>query len=459
MKVLISIIFISVFINAKVFAQYIPIQIYDLKVLTDSLNEDYLFFRIQEDLKNSDYYRRKIYQLNVEKEEEKLFLEHFFDNRFGFDYLTGIKDYALINNSPNNFINVTRYCDNECSEYVIRYDRADGIGSFFITITDLNLEANTDSGLIYVNISEETIIGRNGGKDWPDFNEDNNFEVSDSSKLNFPLTSLSPYNDSLMFGIEFQFGSDNNAFYRSVNAGLSKEFISDTLFGFNIEYDNNESIVYLIDTINFPGSNINCSIDVCSYGLYTMDVGNNIIDWNLKTIFTGTTTIKVHPIISGRIYAWNDDSVAVSEDFGETFNTLANPEEDVTGFTVSENFEYYSTTYNLYKIDNGNSIQLRSIPISNETEDELPAESELLQNYPNPFNPSTTINYKMKKAGVVQLQLYDITGRFVQEIVNEYKSTGEHKISFDASNLSSGTYFILGKLGETISTQMITLIK
>lgn len=82
-----------------------------------------------------------------------------------------------------------------------------------------------------------------------------------------------------------------------------------------------------------------------------------------------------------------------------------------------------------------------------------------LSNYPNPFNPSTTVSYSMKEAGTVVLKLYDITGRFVEEIVNEYKSSGEYKIRFDASNLSSGTYFIRGKLGESISTQKITLIK
>ena len=119
------------------------------------------------------------------------------------------------------------------------------------------------------------------------------------------------------------------------------------------------------------------------------------------------------------------------------------------------------STYLIKGLKLGNEIfgDSSSVITSSEFDQDIPKETSLLQNYPNPFNPSTTISYRMNKAGIVELKLYDITGRFVQEIINEYKSTGEHKISFDASNLSSGTYFILGKLGKTISTQKITLIK
>jgi len=100
-----------------------------------------------------------------------------------------------------------------------------------------------------------------------------------------------------------------------------------------------------------------------------------------------------------------------------------------------------------------------SVITSSEFEHVIPKETSLLQNYPNPFNPSTTISYRMSNAGIVELNLYDISGRFVQRIVNEYKSTGNYKIKFDASNLSSGTYYVIGKLGDEISTHKITLIK
>jgi Secretion system C-terminal sorting domain/PQQ-like domain len=64
----------------------------------------------------------------------------------------------------------------------------------------------------------------------------------------------------------------------------------------------------------------------------------------------------------------------------------------------------------------------------------------LHQNYPNPFNPSTTIKYQLSSSGIVTLKVYDILGREVTTLVNEFKSAGSYKINFNASNLSSGVY-------------------
>jgi len=65
----------------------------------------------------------------------------------------------------------------------------------------------------------------------------------------------------------------------------------------------------------------------------------------------------------------------------------------------------------------------------------------------------------MNKAGIVELKLYDITGGLIQEIVNEYKTTGEYSLEFNASNPSSGTYILVGKLGDVLRANKLTLIK
>ncbi len=66
---------------------------------------------------------------------------------------------------------------------------------------------------------------------------------------------------------------------------------------------------------------------------------------------------------------------------------------------------------------------------------------ELRQNYPNPFNPSTTISFYLPKEGTVDLSVYNIIGQKVDELVNRYFSSGEHKINYDAGKLKSGVYF------------------
>ncbi len=89
----------------------------------------------------------------------------------------------------------------------------------------------------------------------------------------------------------------------------------------------------------------------------------------------------------------------------------------------------------------------------------LPSEFSLYQNYPNPFNPSTTINYEIPKQSFVKLKIYDILGREVKTLVNEEKSAGNYKVTFDASGLASGIYFYRMQAGSFVETKKLILLK
>ena len=65
----------------------------------------------------------------------------------------------------------------------------------------------------------------------------------------------------------------------------------------------------------------------------------------------------------------------------------------------------------------------------------------LEQNFPNPFSTSTQIGYKLNRSGNVRLSIYDITGRKIHTLVNEFQITGEHSVLFKASRLKNGLYF------------------
>jgi len=90
----------------------------------------------------------------------------------------------------------------------------------------------------------------------------------------------------------------------------------------------------------------------------------------------------------------------------------------------------------------------------NEKEFQIPSEFSLSQNYPNPFNPSTTINYQLSTPGFVMLKVYDVLGREVATLVNEYRQAGNYKITFNARHLErsrempSGVYFYTLKAGD-----------
>jgi hypothetical protein len=83
----------------------------------------------------------------------------------------------------------------------------------------------------------------------------------------------------------------------------------------------------------------------------------------------------------------------------------------------------------------------------------------LYQNYPNPFNPSTVISYQMPTAGHVVLKVYDILGRDVETLVDEEKSAGNYKLTFNGSRLASGMYFYQLKTGAYLQTKKLMLIK
>jgi len=81
-----------------------------------------------------------------------------------------------------------------------------------------------------------------------------------------------------------------------------------------------------------------------------------------------------------------------------------------------------------------------AIATSVEDKNAIVKEYYLDQNYPNPFNPYTTINFGLKKAGNVEITVYDLLGNTIATLINGYKPAGNHSVTFDASKLSSSVY-------------------
>ncbi|HMQ69936.1 MAG TPA: T9SS type A sorting domain-containing protein, partial [Ignavibacteria bacterium] len=71
----------------------------------------------------------------------------------------------------------------------------------------------------------------------------------------------------------------------------------------------------------------------------------------------------------------------------------------------------------------------------------IPDKFSLGQNYPNPFNPVTKISYEIPYDSKVSLKIFDISGREIRTLVDEYKAAGYYTIDLNASGLASGIYF------------------
>ncbi len=89
--------------------------------------------------------------------------------------------------------------------------------------------------------------------------------------------------------------------------------------------------------------------------------------------------------------------------------------------------------------------------------------SSLGQNYPNPFNPSTRITYTLHDPGQVHLTVFDMTGREVNRLVEQFQNAGTYEIAWNSSaeglRLASGTYFARLQVGDEVSIRKMTLMK
>ncbi len=89
----------------------------------------------------------------------------------------------------------------------------------------------------------------------------------------------------------------------------------------------------------------------------------------------------------------------------------------------------------------------------------LPVQFGLSQNHPNPFNPTTLINYQIPQGTFVTIEIFDVLGKRVKLLIDEYKNPGNYKIEFKSKSLSSGTYFYRIKAAEFSDVKKMLLLK
>src|SRR5574338_136633 len=99
--------------------------------------------------------------------------------------------------------------------------------------------------------------------------------------------------------------------------------------------------------------------------------------------------------------------------------------------------------------------------IDNEVYQSVISDYYLSNNYPNPFNPATTIDFNLPNSSNVSLKVFDVTGKEVASIINDFISEGKHSIFFDAAkyNLSSGIYFYTLAVNGYTQTKPMMLLK
>jgi hypothetical protein len=162
----------------------------------------------------------------------------------------------------------------------------------------------------------------------------------------------------------------------------------------------------------------------------------------------------VTDVLNGRIKRTNDGGVTWVNQYTLPLSFLTDIYfvDHINGWAVGGNGTILHTT-------NG------GVTFIEEEENNLaqPKQFLLQQNYPNPFNPSTVISYQLPAAGEVTLKVYDVLGREVVTLVNEYKNVGNYEVEFKSTvgsrQLANGVYFYRLQVGDYVETKKMILLK
>jgi len=105
-----------------------------------------------------------------------------------------------------------------------------------------------------------------------------------------------------------------------------------------------------------------------------------------------------------------------------------------------------------------NLTEMEALEVENFT-NTIPEFFHLYQNYPNPFNASTTIQYELKENSAITISIFNIHGKEIDMIVNDYQQAGEHSITWNGQYVPSGIYSIRLSSGEIVQTRKAVLLK
>lgn len=147
----------------------------------------------------------------------------------------------------------------------------------------------------------------------------------------------------------------------------------------------------------------------------------------------------------------------------DTFFIFDAPFVEQPNMPLDEIYEFHWTVHATDNIDtveasNGEGYFLLDRTGTVEKSLGVPTEYSLSA-YPNPFNPTTTISFTLPETQHVSLSVYDIIGRQLDVLAEGIHNAGEYRITYDASGLSSGIYFVQFKGSTFRTTQKLILIR
>lgn len=292
------------------------------------------------------------------------------------------------------------------------------------------INSSTGYCISYYDVSKTT----NGGDNW------------------ILLTSLGG-NMASVFAVDANTGyiAGNNVAYKTTNGGSNWFLLPQ-------EATSRATCIYFINQYTGFTTNDYFEIRKTTNGGLNWFVKNHSNDFH--------SLLNIHFFDSKTGFAVGDNGLIVkTTNGGENWINHLSPTSNTlySVYAVDTNECYVSGDYNtILKTTNGGT------PIAvYSNQNFLPEYIFLSQNYPNPFNPLTKIKFEIPlsrgvSAGrgvLVKLIIYDVLGREIETLVNDFRKPGAYEVDWDGSNYSSGIYFYRLITDEYTETKKMVLLK
>lgn len=225
------------------------------------------------------------------------------------------------------------------------------------------------------------------------------------------------------------------------------------------DYDAVNNLGYVWRTDNNPTSYVGISLLSGTNTNYWAIDNDNAVSGNPWGVYDNFTDVEKWQSLSSNIGRQTAGGTGTGRDVSHVLG--AGPFSIPAGSSIYVGFALVAGD-NLNDLKtNAANAKVKYSTVLGITSDEttVPEKFQLHQNYPNPFNPSTTIKFGLAKNSLVKISVYDMLGREVAQLVNEKLNAGTHEATFNASNLTSGTYFYKLETEYFTETKKMLLIK
>jgi hypothetical protein len=203
-----------------------------------------------------------------------------------------------------------------------------------------------------------------------------------------------------------------------------------------------------------------------TWELKNSGTAENLYDLSFRTSYEGVAVgakgVVKYTTDAGS--SWNDDPELSSITKRDIISIAGVDTVTATAITMNN----YSRNKKIKKSQGTDTtfiITVSSEPFVNVhyEENSIPSQFILEQNYPNPFNPSTKISWQLPEGSNVKLKVFDLLGREVATLVDEYRQAGSYDVEFNQAssikNPASGVYYYQLKAGNLIETKKMILLK